>query len=517
MSKGKKYFDMSMKNFTVERKIEPPRAIFCDRNNTIIADNIHKFDLIISTNKRKRYLEITNKIKEFIPDIKINKYNFSHILKRNINWEELCLIERLDIPEVYTKQDYKRVYIFKSVANLIGNLVTENRKLSSGLESFLLNKIKGKEGIEQMKVNAFGEILSRKATLNPEQNPPVQLSICMSMQNKAYELISETRIGCVLVTDLKTGEILVSASHPSVDTNNFNQDWNDHIKNRDNPLLNRVSSGLYPIGSIMKIFATLYLLENNIVDENTTVNCDGEFTLGNHTFKCWKSHGQNINLQKAISESCDIYFYTMSKKVDLIDYLNFLRKLGFQSKIDVMHNEKKGFFIEKKRYYLYEKLLTLIGQGFFQCTPLELTLMMNRFLSNSNLDLKILKNENSEMKFENNDENEKPLFSVKNIEMLGLAMKNVLQKSKGTAHYAWIINKKPDMGGKTGTAQVCRLSKEEYGLSIHKKKWERREHSLFCGYLPSDNPRYCITVVTEHDNLAKSIAIRLSKYIESIL
>ncbi len=511
-----KYIYMSFQNIHLGRNIIAPRGNIYDKKNNLLSNNKNNFNLLIHTLNKKEYHNSLNLISDIIQNCKQNKRNFSHIVRKNLSWNELKYIESLKKNSLFIQQEYHRKYYYDSCANLLGHTKYSDFKHIgvSGIEKKHNNHLEGENGKQQIVLNAYGEILEKNITKNPNQGNNLHLSIDIDFQNKSYELLSTIKKGCVCVFNLEDNTITVAASYPSYDPNNIQNSWGNLFLNSDCPLINRVFEGVYPIGSIMKVFVALFALEENIINNLTQISCPGEFFIGSHKFKCWKKHGDNINLDRAITESCDVFFYSLCSKICPVKFKKFLQSLGLSDQQDAFPTKTKGFIADpiyvkkrfKRKWRKSDTLLTLIGQGMFFCTPFELNTMMSNLLLNKKNNFLFERIENQVCA--------KLCFENKNINMLKKYMNQVTHNFNGTSFAAWAMNYKPNIAGKTGTVQTRALKQNEYGLKHHQKSYERREHSIFCGYWPSHKPKYSITVIAENNTAAKNIAFKLCNYIQ---
>ncbi len=510
-----KYAYMSFQNITLRREIIAPRGNIYDKNGTLLSGNQNIFNLLIHTLNKQKYNNALDIISTKIINYKRNQRNFSHIVKKRLSWEELKYIESVDKNCFFIQHEYHRDYYNESCSNLLGyTKYADAQHIGvSGIEKTNNQNLTGKSGKQQVQLNAYGEILDKTTVKNPIKGNDINLSLELDLQNKAYEYLSQIKKGCVCILDLKNNSIAASVSYPSYDSNKIRENWEELTLNPYKPLIHRVFEGVYPIGSTMKIFVALFALEEGIINEHTLIECTGEFFIGSHRFKCWKTHGVNVNLERGITESCDVFFYSLCRSICPVKFQNFLYKLGLKEDQNIFPTNTKGFvadpnYVRKKfrrKWKIADTLLISIGQGMFFCTPFELSTMMARLVSmkKHTFTFNTLKEQNENLNFKKH-----------NIMLLQKYMKQVTHFKNGTAFYHWTLNKNPNISGKTGTVQTRALKKEEYGLHSSKKEYERREHTIFCGYLPTENPRYVITVIAENSNNAKNIAFQLCNYIQ---
>jgi penicillin-binding protein 2 len=349
-------------------------------------------------------------------------------------------------------------------------------------------------------------------------------------------------------------------SSPSFDPNLFlfgiNQDDWELIKNNPlKPLINKTLSGLYSPGSTFKPMVALSALENKIISKDFKVNCTGKIKLYGQTFHCWKEKGHGVvDLKNAMKQSCDTYFYEISRQLGVDRLRKTSTKFGLGDKVlsKTYENEKKGLVPDtnwKKNnlgasWVLGETLITGIGQGYIQTTPLQLCLMTAQ-LANGGFKIypKIIVNKNdktaNEIKasmkesFKNSNSNKnnlleegqeflnsltkdihKKLFlDPKNIRLVREAMFASTNEVRGTSYSSRIEDLKYQFAGKTGTSQVKRISKRdrELDLKTFEIPYNERDHALYIAFGPYKNPRYALSVVIEHGGSGSSAAAPIAK------
>ena len=359
--------------------------------------------------------------------------------------------------------------------------------------------------------------------------------------------------------DIYTGEIIAMHSSPSFDPNLFlfgiNQDdWQLIRNNPLKPLVNKTLTGLYSPGSTLKPIVALSALENKIIDKNFKVNCTGKIKMYGQTYHCWKKQGHGlVDLKNAMKMSCDIYFYEITRKLG-VDRLNKTAlDFGLGKKVlnNIFEDEKKGLFPStqwKKNtlgegWVIGETLISGIGQGYTQTTPLQLCLMTAQ-LANGGFKIypKITIEENQDdiekikstiKKNYNEIKNRKnlnktsaeildfikikkhePLFTnPRNIELVLEGMYASTNEVRGTSYSSRIKDPKYKFAGKTGTSQVKRITKRDRALDLKTLEipYNERDHALFIAFGPYENPRYAISIVVEHGGSGSSTAAPLAK------
>ena len=386
----------------------------------------------------------------------------------------------------------------------------------------------------------------------------LKLTVDTEVQKLCNELLAD-KAGSISVMDIYTGEIVAMHSSPSFDPNLFlygisYKDWDDIRLNPLKPLINKTISGLYSPGSTIKPIVALSALENNTISTNFKVNCTGKTEMYGQTYHCWKKKGHGIvNLRDAIVQSCDTYFYEMSRRLG-VDRLNVTaQRFGLGNKVfkNIYSEEKKGLVPSTKwkkdvlgqGWVIGETMITGIGQGYIQTTPLQLCLMTAQLANGGfkifpritvdenqdslekikyNIDQSIKSDHDDEPAllrtaeelFEKDDKKYTKLFrNQENIKFVLDAMFASTNEWNGTSYRSRIEDKKYQFAGKTGTAQVKKITElqRELDLETYQIPYEERDHAWFVAFGPYENPRYSMCVFVEHGGSGSSTAAPIAK------
>ena len=368
------------------------------------------------------------------------------------------------------------------------------------------------------------------------------------------------KAGSISVMDIYTGEIVAMHSSPSFDPNLFlfgisQDDWQLIRNNPLKPLVNKTLSGLYSPGSTIKPIVALSALENKVVGPNFKVNCTGKIEMYGKTYHCWKKKGHGVvNLKNAMKQSCDTYFYEVARKLGVDRLKITAMKFGLGEKVlnETFSIEKKGLVPNTewkknnlgKGWVLGETLITGIGQGYIQTTPLQLCLMTAQLANggykiypkikvNDNEDtleeIKYLIRKNFESAREIKDgleeaseqllsfikeKKHEPLYrDPKNIKLILEAMFASTNEIRGTSYSSRIKNPKYQFAGKTGTSQVKRITARDRELDLKTIDipYDERDHALYIAFGPYKNPRYALSIVVEHGGSGSSTAAPMAK------
>lgn len=548
-----RYKTLADENRISTRLLIPPRGIIYDRNGEIIANNQQNFQALIVAEQAPNVQETLNAFKKIMPlneteeerikkDLKRNRSFVPIKIKDNLSWEEVSKIQlnAPDLPGVVIDEGLSRYYPYgQSMAHVLGYVSSVSDKDAkdgdpllevpgfkigkSGIEKYLEKSLRGESGNLKLEVNAYGRIMKEIEKIDGIPGKNVQLSIDARLQQKAFELFGEES-GAAVLLDVHTGEILAFVSAPSFDPNSMskglnNEEWDSLRLNERNPLANKAISGQYSPGSTFKMIVALAGLESGTIKPETRSFCAGKMFLGSHAFHCWKKEGHGyINVVEALQHSCDIFFYETAQKLGIEKIAEMARRFGLGAKINVgLENEKPGLIPDKewklKRFgepwQQGESLISGIGQGYILTTPLQLATMTAR-LVNGGYEVKptflrVSDEERGKIK--------KIEIAAANLDIIKEGMYAVVNKPGGTAWRSQFDYHGERMGGKTGTTQVRRITMKERREGIKKEQdlpWRLRNHALFVGYAPQDNPKYAIAVLVEHGGGGSSVAAPLA-------
>lgn len=547
-----RYKTLADENRISTRLLVPPRGIIYDRNGMVIASNQQNFQALIVAEQAPNVQETLDAFKKIMPlskaeeekvkkDLKRNRSFVPIKIKDNLTWEEVSKIQlnAPDLPGIVIDEGLSRYYPYgASMAHFLGYVSSVSDKDvkddpllevpgfkigKSGIEKYFEKDLRGESGNLKLEVNAYGRIMKEIERVDGTPGKDVQLTIDARLQQKAFDLFGEES-GAAVLLDVHTGEILAFVSAPSFDPNMMTQglsqeDWNALLKNERNPLTNKAISGQYSPGSTFKMIVAMAALEAGVIKPETKSYCAGKMSLGNHTFHCWKKQGHgHLNVVEALQHSCDIFFYETAQKLGIEKIAEMARRFGLGSKIDIgLENEKAGLIPDKEwklrrfgePWQQGESLISGIGQGYILTTPLQLATMTAR-LVNGGYEVKP-----TFLKISNGDKSKikKMDVSQANLELMKEGMYAVVNKPGGTAFMSQFNYHGEKMGGKTGTTQVRRITMKERREGIKKESelpWRLRNHALFVGYAPHDNPKYAVAVLVEHGGGGSSVAAPLA-------
>ena len=590
ITENKKYLTLSDKNRLREWKLPPIRGEFLDYFENVIAGNLKVYQLHVIPDEVEDFKYLMVRLKEILS---ISNDDFKKIIKQKNNqkpWETIIISKNLTW-EQFTKVNYylhdltgakpvlsvSRDYPFNenythvlgyvseaSEKDIINNKTIKDTHVpglkvgKNGLEKTFEDELIGTNGIQRYEVNAYGKRISQLDHTDGLKGKTIQLTIDTEIQKLCGELLKDMA-GSISVMDIYTGEIVAMQSSPSFDANLFlfgisHDDWQLIRNNPLKPLVNKTLSGLYSPGSTFKPIVALSALENGIIDENFKVNCTGKIEMYGQTYHCWKKRGHGVvNLKSAMKQSCDTYFYEIARKLGVDRLKETSTKFGLGEKVlnETFNNEKKGLIPDTKwkknnlgkGWVIGETLITGIGQGYTQTTPLQLCLMTAQ-LANGGFkiypkiiveengktfeDIKLLMDKNSKnldvknnqlkkasdlLSFINKEKHERLFKNSKNIKLVRDAMFASTNEVRGTSYSSRIDDPKYQFAGKTGTSQVKRITKADRELDLKTLDipYNERDHALYIAFGPYKKPRYALSIVIEHGGSGSSTAAPIAK------
>jgi penicillin-binding protein 2 len=433
-------------------------------------------------------------------------------------------IRQPELPGVSALSSFSRFYPDgAAVGHLLGYVGTPNKKEyeaenkapllitpgfkigKEGLEKTMEQRLRGQPGARRTEVTARGKLVRELATLQDKSGGVLPLTIDAGLQTFAARRLGNES-GSVVVLDCLTGDILCMASMPAYNPNNFSDgisqnEWKMLRDDERHPLINKTLNALYPPGSTFKPMVAMALLGAGI-EPDETVGCGGGFQLGNRFFRCLGRHGP-MNMHRAIAKSCNTYFYSMGRRAGIDAISAMGERLGFGQKFDLpvvsqsygtmpsapwkkRRYEKSPKLIERPDWTESDTLNTSIGQGFVIVNPLQLAVMSARIASGRNVQPRLIGRDHKPAE---------PLpFPKEHFDAVRGGMWEVVNGA-GTAGRSRLELQGIEMGGKTGTAQVRRITGSQRGQS---GAWRYRDHGLFVCFAPTANPRYAAAVVIEH-------------------
>tara|TARA_Y100000590_G_scaffold342895_1_gene391668 strand:+ start:3440 stop:5380 length:1941 start_codon:yes stop_codon:yes gene_type:complete len=581
ISENIKYRSLSDKNRFREWKLAPQRGIIEDYFGIKIAENTQTYQLHMIPEDVPNMEELFFKLARIIDFTDGRKKNLIKRLKKRKKWEPIIVSDNLSWSEfsklnlfLHEVQGIKPVVALArkysedgSSSHIVGYVADisvkdlENSELlreinipglktgKNGLEKLLNDSILGKPGVQRFEVNAYGKRIKELELVGGSSGENFRTTLDQEVQKFTLDLLKD-KSGSVCVMDIYTGDIVSLVSSPTFNPNKFvhgmsHDDWQKLIKDEKKPLINKPMAGLYPPGSTIKPIVALSALENDVISPKLVVECRGSIELYGQTYHCWKEKGHGfMNLRNAIKQSCDVYFYETARRLG-VDRLSVTAKeFGLGKKVLGLFEEERSGVVPNtkwklknigKGWVLGETLISGIGQGYFQTTPIQLCLMMAQ-LANGGYEIKprIIDDEYElqeiiaawRYKFTQQDENitfgdneEEHVFLKKlyrnqeNIKFVLDALYGATNEPMGTSYRSRLTKPEYTYAGKTGTSQTRTITPEERELKLKQKDlpYKKRDHALFTAFAPYKKPRYAISIVIEHGGAGSSGAAPIAK------
>ena len=559
VKENKKYLTLSDKNRIREWKLAPVRGEFHDYFGNVIAGNFEAYQLHVIPEQVDDFRYVIYRIKDLL---ELSDKEFKKVIKKkneikpwetlivsdNLSWQKFSKINNhlydlngvkpvISISRNYPyKENFTHLLGYVSQANqndiertvsIKNNFVPGLKVGKVGLEKTFEEKLIGTNDIERYEVNAYGRRINQLEFQKGKKGKTLRLTVDTEVQKLANDLLKE-KAGSICVMDIYTGAVIAMHSSPSFDPNLFvfgisKDDWqlirNDPMK----PLVNKTLQGNYSPGSTIKPIVALSALENGIINTNFTVKCTGKTEMYDQTYHCWKKKGHGyVSLRNAMKQSCDTYFYEIARKLGVDKLSETAKKFGLGEKVfrDLFDIEKKGLIPNTqwkknalgKGWLLGETIITGIGQGYIQTTPIQLCLMTAQI---ANGGYKIYPHIVAGDEAKNKpDDYYTPLYeNSKNMRIIKDAMFGSTNEVMGTSYRSRIDDPEYQFAGKTGTAQVKKITERERELDLKTFEipYEQRDHALYIAFGPYKNPRYALSVIVEHGGNGSTTAAPMAK------
>ena len=543
------YATLAEDNRVNVRLMAPPRGNIFDRNKVKLADNDQDFQVVLipeqagdldaTVEKLSRLLGFSDRQKKDLLRRARRGPKFRPLtVAENLSWETFSQVN-LNLPflaGVQPRVGDRRIYSYgDATAHTVGYVGTQTQRDievhgnapsnmvgRSGIERYFEAALRGEAGVRHVEVNVHGRTV-RELAFDPGQpGADIELTLDIDLQKFAHERMAG-HSGSAIVMDTQTGDLLCMVSTPAFDPNMLSQgvdakSWNEMVGHERKPLMNKVLRGQYSPGSTFKMLVGLAALETKVITPDEPIECTGMYSFGGEDFHCWKDEGHGpMRFEEAIAESCDTYFYEIARRLGIDNIEKMARRfnLGQPTGIEI-GGEKTGIVPGRdwKRanydagWRTGETLITGIGQGFLLLTPLQMA-VMTASLANGGLIVRPRLIKNTELV------SPVPIgLDPQHLALVNRAMYKTVNRPKGTAYDSSILINGNRMSGKTGTVQVRRISKDERESGVLANKdldWHLRDHSLFVGYAPHNNPRYAVAIVIEHGGGGAYVAAPIAR------
>lgn len=541
------------------RLIPPARGEIFDRNGVVLARNAPSYRIVmvrenagdvdqviarlsqlveLDEDKLNRAVDEMKRRPPFLPVTLADQVSWDVVSRVAVNAPALPGIT----PEVGLTRHYPQAEDFAHVVGYVGPvsdydlskiedpdpLLTIPRfqigKL--GVEARNEELLRGRAGTKRVEVNATGRVMRELSRREGEAGADLQLTIDADLQRYVQARLGRESASAV-VMDVRNGDLRAIASAPSYDPNLFVRgisvaDYKTLTENKFRPLLGKAVQHVYPPGSTFKMITAIAALESGAVTPEERVYCPGHMTVGGRRFHCWRRGGHgNVNLNDALKQSCDTYFYDVSLRVGIDKISEVARRFGLGVRHDVPLSAvaegrapTKAWKQESygRDWLIGDTVNASIGQGFLLASPLQLAVMTARLATGREVMPRLVKSI---------DGVETPSgtgvdmgIDSQALRMVRAGMYAVSNESRGTAFRSRIVADGMEMAGKTGTSQIRNISEAERRAGVIRNEdlpWERRDHALFVCFAPYDDPRYAVSVVVQHGGGGSTAAAPIAR------
>jgi penicillin-binding protein 2 len=571
INQGEEYSRLAENNRVRIRSVPPPRGHIFDREGREIVTNRPSFNVSLIREDSYDIEDVLKRLAVVLDEdievlweqIRKSEGTPRHIpitLKEDVDWDILAYLEnnKYKFSGIRIEVQPVRVYHYGDLAaNIIGYIGSINKKQleadtsgvyeggdltgKRGLELLREADLRGEKGSRSTEVNARGFEQQQIKNIAPLPGRDIKLTIDAELQQAAEQYMDiSDKAGAVVVLEVGSGRLLAAASTPTIHLEEFiggisQKNWDALLNNPKHPLINKVVQGAYPPGSTYKIVTALAGLSEGVIDMNTTFYCPGHYYFGNRLYRCWKHSGHGtVDIRRAITESCDVFFYQVGQRVGVDKLAEYAQKLGLGQRTGVeLEHEKSGLAPTKawkrerynEKWHEGETLSVAIGQGFNIMTPLQICLMTAAIANGGTIYkpqlVETVTTPDGEVieQFEPQVIGELSPRDKRYLPLIQEGLYGVVMGKRGTARNVRIEGL--SIAGKTGTAQVVRLAQYK-GLKEQDIPYKFRDHAWFTCYAPADNPKIAVTVLVEHGLHGGSGAgpiarVVLKKYFEKYL
>jgi penicillin-binding protein 2 len=533
------------------RLIPPVRGEIFDRNGMKLAQNVPSYRIVMVREDAGNVEEVIGRLADLIDltpeqienalaEPKRSERFLPVTIAEDVSWEVVSAVSvnAPALPGITPEVGSTRVYPRGSdFAHVVGRVGSVSEKDLEALEDpdavlriprFQIGKInveareeallRGVAGTKQVEVNATGRVMRELERREGTAGADIQLTVDAKLQNYIQARLSGES-AAVVVMDCEKGDILANSSAPSYDPNLFiggilSKDYDPLLVDKYRPLVNKTVQGAYPPGSTFKMMTAMAAIEAGIIGPDETVYCPGHLEVGGRRFHCWKRGGHGwVDLENSLKQSCDVYYYDLALKVGIEKISAMSNRFGLGVRHDLALSSVNSGLTPTKEWKLANRgaswvigdtVNASIGQGFMLASPLQLAVMTARLATGRDVRPRLVKTVNGiEQPIEGNG----PLdMNENNLRKMRKSMYAVVNDRRGTAYRSRIIADDMRMAGKTGTSQVRSVVVNNADVP-----WEQRDHALFVGYAPYDNPRYACAVLVEHGGGGSAAAAPIAR------
>ncbi len=556
VAEGARYMTLAHENSVSVRMIAPPRGRILDRFGVLVAGNKQNWRALLVAEQSpdvgrtldafSALVPLENRERERIErEVKRHRRFIPVIVREFLTWEEMARIEvnAPDLSGIVINSGATRIYPFSDqMAHIVGYVAPPNevdveqdamlalpgiRVGRAGVERFREPELRGRAGAVQLEVNAYGRVIRELARQEGAAGFDVELTLDTGLQQAVIDRLGRESASAVVI-DCRNGEVLAMASNPSFDPSLFNSgvsetQWQVWNNDQRAPLINKATNGVYAPGSTFKMTVALAALSSRALSAADHFSCPGYFDLGNARFHCWRRGGHgSLDLRGGLKNSCDVFFYQVALKCGIDPIAAMARRLGLGTGLEIdLPDQRTGLMPTRqwrrshgKAWNLGDTVVSGIGQGFIAVTPLQLATYAGRVATGRAIQPHVTRRIGGEL-LSGASQDDWPLLGLpeRYLSTVRQGMWAVVNEQGGTAPEARLPDARYQMAGKTGSAQIRRVSREqrEHGFDSAKLPWKYRPNALFVAYAPYQAPQYAMSVVVEHGNAGATAAAPIAR------
>ncbi len=556
---GARYTTLAESNRISARLISPPRGRLLDRFGVAMAGNKLSWRALLIPEQTSDVAATLDNFTKLVPLADHERARIEREMRRHrrfipvtvrefLSWDDMASLEvnAPDLPGIVVDVGTTRLYPFgPALAHVVGYVAPPNeadvagdtmlalpgmRIGRAGMEKVHDKKLRGRAGAVQLEVNAVGRVIRELDRQEGVQGQDVQLTIDAALQKSVIDRLGDESASAI-VLDARNGEVLAMATNPSFDPSLFNSgvsqaQWQEWTHNRRAPLINKATSGLYAPGSTFKMVVAMSALEAKVMTASDTVFCPGYLDFGDRRFSCWSKGGHGtMDLHGGLKNSCDVYFYEVARRTGIDRIAAMANRFGLAVPLDIeLPGTRSGFMPTRawrmgqgKAWNIGDTIVSGIGQGYMQLTPLSLATMAARIATGRAIQPHITRSIDG-VPMPGARAEDWPVIGVADhtLHAVREGMWAVVNEQGGSAPLARLnLPNLPgvQMAGKTGSAQVHNVTREqrEHGYKSENGAWELRPNALFVCFAPYDNPRYALALVVEHGNAGAAAAAPIAR------
>ena len=553
---GARYATLADSNRVSARLIAPPRGRLLDRTGLAVAGNRLNWRALLIAEQTGDVTATLDNFSRIVPLADHERARIERELRRHrrfipvtvrefLSWEDMATIEvnAPDLPGILVDVGTTRLYpMGPALAHIVGYVAPPNeadvaedtmfalpgmRVGRAGVEKFHDKQLRGRAGAVQLEVNAVGRVIRELDRQEGTQGSDIQLTIDTDLQKSVLARLGDESASAV-VMDARNGEVLAMSTNPSFDPSLFNSgvsqaQWAEWTNNRKAPLINKAASGLYAPGSTFKMVVAVAGLEAKAITPYDSVNCPGYLDFGDRRFHCWSKYGHGtMNLRDGLKNSCDVYFFEVARRTGIDRIAAMANRFGLATKLDIeLPGTRTGFMPTRawrmgqgKAWNIGDTIVSGIGQGYMQLTPLSLATMASRIATGRAVQPHLTRSIGGVLQKGAKAEDWPTLgIAERALHAVREGMWAVVNEQGGSGPLARLTVPGVQMAGKTGSAQVRNVTREqrEHGFKSENLPWEFRPNALFVAFAPYDQPKYALALVVEHGNAGAQAAAPLAR------